>query len=51
MDKATQDMTPTELLEEFRTLTRSLGAGNFANKKITQRADLLEQEILRRMAW
>ena len=50
-----QGMQTGDLLEEFRTALMKVGrqqAGEGeVDVQLTRRADLLEEEILRRMAW
>ena len=46
-------MNPTELLEEFRNANQMIGKQRpeGIDDGLSRRTDLLEQEILRRMAW
>lgn len=56
MDKQIDKMSPGELVEEFRNYSQKLGeirlSGNSDElTRISRRADLLEQEIVKRIAW
>lgn len=53
MDQQVDKMQPGQLLEELRGICRTLGnpPDGVDLKALGRRADLLEQEILKRMAW
>lgn len=48
-----QNMKTGILLENFRSLCRGIGAtrDKTENKRLSDKADLYEEEILRRIAW
>lgn len=46
----TQAIATGQLVQEYREVLLALG-GDTANQKLARRADVLEEEILRRMAW
>lgn len=48
-----QNMPSGMLVENFRALCRGIGSTTSTadNKRLSDKADLYEQEILRRMAW
>ncbi len=53
MDQQVDKMQPSALLEELRGICRTLGSSavGLDLQALARRADLLEQEILKRMAW
>lgn len=47
------ELTPAQLIEEFRTINRRLGGmpvGTY-DEFLQKRSDLIEEELLRRIAW